>query len=552
MNIVYYALKILVPKAKAFEEATKNPIKTQRKILFEFLKRNQKTEYGSKYNFSKIKSIDEYQDQVPLNDYESLRPYIEKMTKGESNVLTIDKPILFGITSGTTGKPKFVPVTKYSRSKKTDVMDLWLYHISRQHPEIFDGKILAIISPEVEGHTESGVPYGAETGHGYKNLPDVVKGLYVLPYEVFEIEDYDSKYYTILRIGMEQNVTTIASMNPSTILLLCQKIEKMGKDIIEDIEKGTLKKALSIPDNIRKIVEKSLRPNPRGANELRLILKERKELLPKYFWPDMQLVECWKGGTMGLYLREFPKYFGNVPVRDFGYLSSEARSSIPVSNEGAGGILAINANFYEFIPKEDIGKKEKRILLCDQLEKEEEYFIVVTTPGGLYRYNIDDVIRVDGFFNKTPVIEFVQKGLNVTSVTGEKLYESQVVEAIKQAADRHKCFIEFCTASIQWGKIPRYIFLIEFTKSPPPQKKKELLRTIEQELCNINIEYQNKRKSQRLDHPILKVVCSGDFKKYREKRVKEGVHDGQFKVPQLTPNLDFQKHFRIEEEIFAD
>ena len=189
MNIVYYALKILVPKAKAFEEATKNPIKTQRKILFEFLKRNQKTEYGSKYNFSKIKSIDEYQDQVPLNDYESLRPYIEKMTKGESNILTIDKPILFGITSGTTGKPKFVPVTKYSRSKKTDVMDLWLYHISRQYPEIFDGKILAIISPEVEGHTESGVPYGAETGHGYKNLPDVVKGLYVLPYEVFEIED---------------------------------------------------------------------------------------------------------------------------------------------------------------------------------------------------------------------------------------------------------------------------------------------------------------------------------------------------------------------------
>jgi len=253
-----------------------------------------------------------------------------------------------------------------------------------------------------------------------------------------------------------------------------------------------------------------------------------------------------------LYLREFPRYFGNVPVRDFGYLSSEARSSIPVSDEGSGGVLAVNANFYEFIPKEDADKKQKRILLCDQLQKNEEYFIVLTTPGGLYRYNIDDVIRVDGFFNKTPIIEFVQKGLDVTSITGEKLYESQVVEAVNRATEQHKLFIEFFTTLIQWGKIPRYVFLVEFTENPPIDKKKALLRSIEQELCCINVEYKTKRKSQRLDHPLLKVVTSGDFEKYRVKKVQEGMHDGQFKVPQLTPDLDFQKNFNIKEEISID
>lgn len=552
MNVVYYALKVLVLKAKAFEDAAKDPIKAQKKILFELLERNKKTEYGKMYNFSNIKSIDEYQTKVPLNDYEDLRPYIEKMTKGRSNILTIDKPMLFGLTSGTTGEPKFVPVTKYSRSKKADVMDLWLYYISRDHPSTFDGKVLAIVSPEIEGYTQSGTPFGAETGHGYRNLPEVVKALYVLPYSVFEIKDYEARYYTILRVGMEYNVTTLATMNPSTIILLCQKIQGLGPKIIEDIAKGTLNKELDIPIDIRKAIEKHLKPNAKRANELKLILRERKELLPKYFWPNLELIECWKAGTVGLYLKEFPKYFGSVHVRDFGYLSSEARSSIPMSDEGAGGALAINSNFYEFIPKKDIGKSEKRVLLCDQLEKGEEYLIVVTTPGGLYRYNIDDVVRVDGFFNKTPIIEFVQKGLNVTSITGEKLYESQVVEAMSKATDRYRLFVEFFTASVQWAHIPFYVFLVEFIKNPPLEKKKELLMAIEEELCRINVEYGNKRKSQRLDCPVLKVVKRGDFEKYRARRIREGSHDGQFKVSQLTPDLEFQKNFNIVEEVFID
>ena len=102
MNIIYYALKILIPKVMGFEESTKDPIKAQEKTLLEYLKRNQKTEFGQRYNFSSIKSIKDYQRLVPLNDYESLEPLINKMKAGESNVLTVDKPVLFGTTSGTT------------------------------------------------------------------------------------------------------------------------------------------------------------------------------------------------------------------------------------------------------------------------------------------------------------------------------------------------------------------------------------------------------------------------------------------------------------------
>ncbi|MEA3489648.1 MAG: GH3 auxin-responsive promoter family protein [Candidatus Omnitrophota bacterium] len=552
MNVFNYTLKWLALKAKAFEKATKDPIKAQEKILREIISRNRETEYGLRYNFSAIRSAAEYRNRVPLTDYEALRPCVERMAKGEPNILTGDKPVFFSITSGSTGQPKLVPVTKYSQSKNSDVVNLWAYYIARDHPRIVNGKILSIVSPESVGHTASGASYGAESGHAYKNLPAVIKSLYSLPYEVFEIEDYDARYYTILRIGMEHNITTIATMTPSTIILLCQRIEKVWGDVIKDIRNGTLKKNLDIPANIRKTLEKPLCPGPERANELERVAKEKKALLPKYFWPDLQLIECWKRGSMELYLREIPKYFGDVPIRDFGYFSSEMRGSIPMSDEGAGGVLAIATNFYEFIPREDIDRKEKRLLLCDQLELGREYFIVLTTPGGLYRYNIDDMIRVDGFFNKTPVIEFVQKGINVTSATGEKLYESQVVEAVKKATDRCGLSLELFVASVERVKSARYAFLVEFINDPARHKKKEFLAAIDEELCLINEEYMFNRTAQELGRPVLKVLCHGSFEKFRAKKVKEGAHDGQFKLPQLTSDPDFQKNFNIVEEISLD
>jgi len=549
MNLAYIAIKMLARKAKAFESSTKDPMAAQKRTLFEYLKRNKDTEYGKAYNFSGIKSIEEYQKLVPMSDCDSLRPYVDRMTNGEPNILTADKPVFFGLTSGTTARRKFIPVTKYSRDKKTETTDLWSYYIVRDHPGILEGKILAVINTDVEGFTPSGVPYGAESGHGYNNLPLPVRHLYVLPYQIFDIQDYESRYYCILRIGMEHKITTIATLNPSTIVLLCQKAEIWKEKIIKDIERGTLNEGLDIPQDIRESVTKSFKPNPKRGAELRAILKEKGELLPKYFWPEMQLIECWKGGTVKLYLKELPKYFGPVPIRDFGCLSTEARSSIPMNDHGAEGVLAINANFYEFVPRGEMGREEKRFLLCDQLEKGKEYYLIATTPGGLYRYNIDDIIVVDGFFNSTPVIEFVQKGLNAVSITGEKLYESQLNEAINRAAERHDLVIEFFSACPEFGTPSRYIFLVEFNEDPPAEKKKALLKSVEGELANLNNEYEYVRKAQLLGPPVLKVVKKGDFERYRAKRISEGIRDSQFKAPQLASDCNFQDNFSIEEEI---
>ncbi|MCX5679635.1 MAG: GH3 auxin-responsive promoter family protein, partial [Candidatus Omnitrophica bacterium] len=438
-------------------------------------------------------------------------------------------------------------------SKKALLTDIWSYYVVKDHPHVLDGKILVLISPQVEGYTESGISYGAESGHGYREISPFVRGLYALPYKVFEIEDYDARYYTILRMAMEKNVTTIATLNPNTISLLCQKIGLWQDRIIRDMYSGTLDAGFKIEKDIRRELEAVLRPNRKRSKELERIIAEKGELLPKYFWPDMALIECWKAGMMSMYLKELTKYFGEMPIRDMGCLSTEARSSIPMTDSGAGGVLAIETNFYEFIPKEDADKKDKRLLTCDRLEEAKEYFLVVTTAAGLYRYNIDDLVRVNGFFNKTPVIEFVQKGIGASSLAGEKLYESQVNDALNRALTRMSLIVEFFCALAEKEKGPRYSFLVEFSGTlPSPDGKKRFLYILEEELRKHNREYDFTRSAKLLGSPVLKVVRKGEFEKYRAKRIASGAHEGQFKAPELTRDSGFQNNFSVEEEIHLD
>lgn len=553
MNIARLVLKGLAFRARAFETATRDPLRFQEKVLLEYVNRNKNTEYGRRYNFSKIRTISDYQRLVPLSDCETMRPYIDKMTRGSENILTVDRPVFFGATSGTTNKPKLIPVTKFSQERKAVLTGLWAYYITRDHPGITDGKVLAIISPEKEGVTESGLIFGAESGHAYKNLPFAIRHIYILPKEVFDIEDFETRYYCILRIGLEEkNIRTVATLNPSTLIILCQKIRGWQDDIIKDIDNGTLNRKLNIPAETRKVLEGRFKPNPNRAKELKSMLEVNGELLPKCFWPNLEIIECWKGGTVKLYLKELPQYFGDIPVWDMGCLSTEARSSIPTSDKGAGGVLAIKTNFYEFIPREDMDKPDKRVYLCDQLEKGREYLIVVTTPGGLYRYNIDDVITVDGFFNKTPVIEFLQKGHNATSLAGEKLYESQVNAAINSVVEKYNLSLALFSAAVQLDMPPRYVFLVEFDDARPAISGKELLASIDSELRSQNREYDYVRHAQILNPPILKILNKGSFEKYRAKKIREGAHDSQFKAPELTSDPEFVKNFEVAMEITMD
>jgi hypothetical protein len=550
MNLIKLLIKTRVFDSIKFDRCTIDPFKTQKKLLFNIIRKNRNTLYGKEHGFSSIKTVEDFQDKVPVNNYESLRPYIKKMMSGKQGVLTKEKPIFFGITSGTTSRPKFIPVTKRSRHQKSKVMSVWLYRLLTDHPEALKGKALVIMSPAVEGYAMSGVPYGSESGDAYKNMPSLVKKHYALPYEVFCIKDYEARYYTILRIGIEADVTNISTMNPLTILVLCQKIDKYAKEIIEDIRNGSLNKSLDIDIRLRRKIEKTIKPNPMRAVFLENLLMERGTLLPKDFWKDLSLIACWTGGTVGLYVKELVKYFPeDIKMRDFGYVSTEARVSVPISDNGPSGVLTAGANFYEFIPEEDIEKTNPRYLTVDKLQKGGRYYIIFTTPGGLYRYNIDDIIKVAGFQKRAPVIEFIQKGKNVSSATGEKLYEVQIIDAIHKAKEATGIGVEFFCACLEWQIPPSYSFLVEFTQDHDEGKKRHFLSHVEDSLGRINIEYKAKRSSQRLGSPKLKILEKGSFERFRKARLAVLQHDSQFKACHLRCDFKIPPEFKIIEEI---
>lgn len=555
MNFIQVVLGVTgFRQAGQFNRSCREARATQERLLLRILELNAGTEYGKRHHFSSIRSIEDYQRGVSPNSYKDLEPYILRAAEGEPQQLTMDPPTLFATTSGTTGEPKFIPITKSSRRDKSLAMRLWLYHAAQDHPEMFAGQILAVVSPEIEGHTKSGIPYGAESGHAYRNMPAVTQSAYAIPYEVFALEDYESKYYTILRLAAAKDISMIGTCNPSTILLLAKKLDEHKERILKDIYVGGVDHEAALPEDLRRMLEAQLPPDPDRSQRLEQYARKEGRLLPRDVWPNLALIGCWKGGSVGLYLREFDGLFDpSTPIRDWGYLASEVRGSVPLVDEGCSGVLAVETNFYEFVEESDADSAAPEFLTADQIEKGGHYFVYPTTTGGLYRYEMNDLIRVTGFHEGAPVVEFVQKGKGVSSLTGEKLYEAQVCEAVRTAEEVDSRSFEFVVATPEWGEPPRYVFLVEESEGPIPERLwKQWIDTVDRKLSKLNDEYAVKRKSGRLGPPAIKLLVRGEYHEYRRRRVAAGVPDGQFKMLKLNPDLEFQNEFKQAKTLAAD
>ncbi|GAH84039.1 unnamed protein product, partial [marine sediment metagenome] len=167
------------------------------------------------------------------------------------------------------------------------------------------------------------------------------------------------------------------------------------------------------------------RPSPALARRLEDGIARDGVLLPRHFW-NVAFLANWTGGTLKLYLPRLRELFGSVPIRDIGLLASEGRFSIPLADETPAGVAEITSNFLEFIPADRIGEAPPPALRAEQVELGQEYFLVVTNWAGLWRYNMDDRVRVVDRLGDSPVFEFLSRGLHTANITGEKLTEHQV------------------------------------------------------------------------------------------------------------------------------
>src|ERR671915_526185 len=335
---------------KEFTELCRVPSESQQRLLREILTTNADTVFGRQHGFGDISTFEEFQERVPITTYEDIEPLITAEMNGEPNQLTKHAPLLFSTTSGTTGASKYIPMTRESRRAKSRLFLLWLCALYRDHPGIVAGRILSVVSPEVESYAPNGVPCGAESGHTYRTVPKPVQSMYTAPYGVFTIDDYEAKYYTLLRLAAGKNITCIATVNPSTIVLLAERLARHTEAIIRDVRDGSLSEDFAIPPVIRASLR--LRPDPERARRLEQATAAGDGILrPGLAWPQLAAIGCWKGGTVGTYLTNFDTYFPQrPPVRDLGYYATELRGSVPLTDEGDAGVVAVGTNVLEFHP----------------------------------------------------------------------------------------------------------------------------------------------------------------------------------------------------------
>ena len=515
---------------RSFQAMTTRPEEVQRQLLGSLLAINRDTAFGKTHDFANMVSEQDYQQGVPVADYEATRPWVERLQAGERRVLTTDEPHMFTMTSGTTGQPKLIPVTGSTRRGNARLSAKWLYRCLVDHPRVLDNKALVIASPAVEGHTPSGLPFGSASGYIYENASRALRYRYAVPYDVFAIKDFDAKYYAIMRFAIAQRISLLATPNPSTIIQLVNAAYTRRDQLVRDLWDGTLTEDVEVLPEIRRALRPHLKPNPRRARELERLASSRDTFTPQHYWPELALVGCWKGGSVGATLNRIrPLFSQDTPFRDIGYLSSEASATLCIQDEGCAGILSLDTNYYEFIPEGEIDSASARPVTVGQVEVGESYYIVITSPAGLYRYDINDVLKVTGFFRETPLVEFVRKGRDMVSLTGEKLHVAQLIQAVEKAQLSVGLKLAYYRA-VGNVEASRYDLKLELAQEHASDELLVALgRNIDEELAKLNIEYDQKRGSGRLYPPHVQVMSKGWSAKRIQAKMARAGRDTQFK-----------------------
>lgn len=505
------------PHHRVFEAATRCPAEAQARVLRSILSAGADTVFGREHGFATIRTPRDFARQVPVRDYEALRPWMARVVAGEARVLTAEAPFAFAVTSGTAGEPKFIPVTPGWARAMSSLMRLWTFHALHDHPAMLDHHVLTLVGPACEGHTPDGVPYGAMTGLTYQRLPWLIRRRHALPYAAALIRDHETRYFVAARLALGRAVSSIGTPNPSTLLRLAETVARRGPDLIRAVHDGVLGvdhvevmpgTGLSQAD-LGTALAAGLRPDRRRAGALAAVATRRGRLILGDCWPELSLVACWLGGSAGIQARHLDAHFGSVPRRDLGLVASEGRLTIPVEDDSAAGVLAVHASYFEFIPEEAIEDPAPRTLACHELEDGRRYYVIVTGTNGLYRYDLNDVVEVRGFHARTPKVAFVRKGRDMVNITGEKLHLNHVLHAVR-AAERATGLAVWQFQLIPDVDAARYDLLIE----PPrpletPNGLGDFITAVDRALAEVNMEYAGKRASGRLAPPRLCLMRPG-------------------------------------------
>ena len=539
MILRYAYLIALRRRLRRFRADARRAREFQHGTLLEKIRRHERSDYGRDHGFAEIRTVDDFRRRHPIATYEDYHPYITRVLNGDVTAMFAPETriLMFAMTSGTTGKPKRLPITEELFREYRDGWRMWGAGAYGDHINLLAKRTLQLTSDWQQFRAPSGVPCGQISGLAATTRPKIAELMFMPPIVVARIHDSAAKHYTSLRLSLaSRRVGMIITANPSTLVEFARRADHDRESLIRDIHDGTL--TCEIPAEIRSALERRIRARqPDRARQLERLVEQHGTLVPRNFWPDLSVLAVWMGGSVGIYLPQLERLYGRVAVRDHGLSASEGRMTIPMADNTAAGLLDFYHHYFEFIPADEHEQENPTVLEAHELVEGQDYYIILTTSGGLYRYDIHDVVRCVGYEGQAPFLEFLNKGKNFSSLTGEKLSEHQVVQAVESSfAELHMQSDTFTLAPIMEDR-PQYLLLLE--PRAHQGRATDLARRVQVHLERSNEEYQSKCEGGRLLPVRVQEVTPGTWSALRHERTRERGNFEEYKHPCLVGDVRF-------------
>jgi len=471
----------------------KYPMEVQMEWFKKLVQQAQGTEFGKQFGFSEIRNYETFRQRVPVQDYESLKPYIDRMVSGEQNVLWPSEIRWFAKSSGTTSsKSKFIPLSQEAMEDchfKCGKDMLSIYCNNYPETKIFAGKGLTLGGSHGLSGFSDNTSVGDLSAIIMENLPVWVELMRTPDLNVALMGEWEAKLDRIIHQTIEEDVTNLAGV-PSWMLILLQHVMAHRKT-----------------DNLLDV------------------------------WPNLELFM--HGGVSFAPYRE--QYRQIIPSAQMHYLetynASEGFFGIQDQTDSEDLLLMLDYGiFYEFIPADKESEEDPPVLNLSEVETGKNYAMLITTNSGLWRYKIGDVIR---FSSTNPYrIRIIGRTRSYINTFGEELIVDNAEKALEIACEKTGAIVKEYTAGPVYMDVNSngaHEWLIEFEKQP--ESLGYFTEVLDNALKSLNSDYEAKRyKDMTLRQPIIRVMENGTFYQWMKMRGKLG---GQHKVPRLANNREW-------------
>ena len=488
MSITKIAKAIFKPRLKEIELYTNYAVDLQEEVLHNLLNAAKNTEWGRKYNFHSIQTYDDFRSRLPLQTYDDLKPYVERMIAGEQNILWPSKIRFFAKSSGTTSdKSKFLPLSKESLKNihykgGQDVVTLYL----QMNPEsrMFSGKGLILGGSHAPSQPSANNLIGDLSAILIENINPLVNLIRVPSKEIALMDEWESKIEALVRSTMDKNVTNLSGVPSWMLVVLKEILKKKGKDRIEEV------------------------------------------------WPNLEVF--FHGGVAFTPYKEQYNQIIQSPKMHYveTYNASEGFFGTQNNLLDPAMLLMIDYDiFYEFMPLEELEKENPKVLSLAEVELNKNYALIISTSSGLWRYMIGDTIK---FTNNRP-FKFIITGRtkHYINAFGEELIIDNAEKGLAKACKATEAQVaEYSAAPVYMDENAkcRHQWLIEFEKEP--NSLTEFAKVLDESLKELNSDYEAKRSKDIALQPLEVIVArKGLFYDWLAKKGKLG---GQHKVPRLS------------------